>query len=186
MLVILDRDGVINYDSPDYIKSPAEWKAIPGSLEAIAKLNRAQHQVVIASNQSGLARGYFSPTALEAIHQKLHDELASTGGHIDGIFFCPHSPDDQCACRKPKPGLLQQIAQAFPDDFSQAVVIGDSLCDIQAAQAAGCSAWLVKTGNGTETLDKYPELIGQARIFKDLAEAVQSLLSAGSESNDNT
>jgi D-glycero-D-manno-heptose 1,7-bisphosphate phosphatase len=176
MLVILDRDGVINYDSPNYIKSPAEWEAIPGSLEAIARLNQANHQVVVASNQSGVARGYYSLITLEVIHQKLRDELSIVGGHIDAIFFCPHSPDDQCACRKPKPGLFQQIAQAFPDGFSQAVTIGDSLRDIQAAQAAGCSAWLVKTGNGTETLAKHPKLIAQVPVFKDLAEAVQNLI----------
>jgi D-glycero-D-manno-heptose 1,7-bisphosphate phosphatase len=182
MLVILDRDGVINHDSPDYIKSPAEWKAIPGSLEAIAQLNRAQHQVVIATNQSGLAKGYFSPANLEAIHQKLRDELTKAGGYVDGIFFCPHSSDDHCACRKPKPGLLQQIAAAFPDN-PPSVFIGDSLRDITAAQAFGCPGWLVKTGNGAKTLAAHPQLNNQVPVFKDLAAAVKNLLADNTQHN---
>lgn len=155
MLIILDRDGVINEDSPDFIKSPAEWQAIPGSLEAIAKLNRAGHRVVVASNQSGVARGYFSLATLLEIHHKMQTELAKVGGKLDGVYFCPHRSEDHCPCRKPSPGMLLQIARDFAVDLtSDAVLIGDSLRDIQAAQAAGCPAVLIKTGKGSETLAK--------------------------------
>src|SRR3989344_4486862 len=115
MLVILDRDGVVNYESPTYIKSPEEWRALPGSLEAIATLNAAGHKVVVATNQSGIGRGYYSLATLEAIHQKMKEELARAGGCIEGIYFCPHIPEENCECRKPKPGLLLQIANDFPD-----------------------------------------------------------------------
>jgi D-glycero-D-manno-heptose 1,7-bisphosphate phosphatase len=168
MLIILDRDGVINADSAEHIKSPEEWHAISGSLEAIAKLNRAGHTVVVATNQSGVARGYFNLQTLAAIHQKMQDELAKVGGHIDAIFFCPHGPDDNCDCRKPKPGLLWQIAKQFNTDFKDALVIGDSLRDIQAAQAVGCKAILVKTGKGANELATKPEL-KSVPSYKDLA-----------------
>lgn len=153
MLIILDRDGVINEDSSGFIKSPEEWQAIPGSLEAIAALNRANHRVVVATNQSGVTRGYFSLAVLSNIHHKMQQELAQVGGHLDGVYFCPHRNEDQCSCRKPNPGLLQQIAQDFSVDLTrEAILIGDSLRDIQAAQAVGCKAILVQTGKGTQTL----------------------------------
>lgn len=174
MLIILDRDGVINEDSAEYIKSPDEWHAIPGSLAAIAKLNHAGHTVVIATNQSGIARGYFDLATLQKIHDKLQNELAKVGGHIDGIFYCPHGPDDHCECRKPLPGLFQQIQQQFKTDFSNAIAIGDSYRDIQAAQAVNCKAILVKTGKGKIELIKYPEL-KQVPVFTDLADAVNIL-----------
>lgn len=153
MLIILDRDGVINEDSPHFIKSPAEWHAIPGSLDAIAAINRAGHRVVVATNQSGVSRGYFSMADLLAIHHKMQVELANAGGHLDGIYFCPHLSEDHCPCRKPSSGMLQQIAQDFNVDLArEGWLIGDSLRDIQAAQAIHCRAALVKTGKGTQTV----------------------------------
>lgn len=161
MLILLDRDGVINEDSADFIKSPEEWRAIPGSLEAIAALNRAGHRVVVASNQSGVTRGYFSMAGLLAIHHKMQTELAEVGGRLDGVYFCPHRSEDHCPCRKPQPGMLLQIAQDFGVDLSQqGLLIGDSLRDIQAAHAAGCPAALVKTGKGAATLAKGEGLDG--------------------------
>lgn len=174
MLVILDRDGVINEDSAEYIKSPAEWHAIPGSLEAIAKLNNAGHVVVIATNQSGVARGYFTLQTLEAIHKKMQNELAKVGGHIDAIFICPHGPSDNCDCRKPKPGLFWQIAKQFNTDFKNSVTIGDSLRDIQAAQAVGCKAILVQTDKGASELANKPEL-KSVSCYKNLAEVVANM-----------
>ncbi len=138
-LILLDRDGVINIDSDDYIKSPDEWHAILGSLEAISMLNKAGMKVAIASNQSGIARGYFTEETLHRIHEKMHYELAQHGGHIDKVFYCPHGPKDACDCRKPKPGLLFQAFQYFDIKPEQAYFIGDSQRDIEAAHAAGCS-----------------------------------------------
>lgn len=153
MLIILDRDGVINYDSEHFIKSPDEWVPIPGSLKAIANFKKEGHRVVVATNQSGLGRGLYDEKTLEAIHQKMKNALAKEGGELDGIFYCPHHPDDGCDCRKPKPGLLLQIAKAFDADLSDAVFIGDSERDVEAAHAAGCRAILVRTGNGERALD---------------------------------
>lgn len=143
-LLILDRDGVINQDSPQYIKSPAEWHAIPGSLEAIADLNRAGIKVVVASNQSGVGRGYFTAETLALIHKKMVTELAKLGGHLDGIYYCPHHPATNCNCRKPKPGLLLNILHDFKIEPKDTLVVGDSLRDIEAAQASGCDSVLVK------------------------------------------
>ncbi len=154
MLVILDRDGVINYDSENYIKSPEEWKPYPRSLSAIAELNKAGHKVVVATNQSGVGRGYYSLSILEEIHHKMKAALQEVGGHLDGIYFCPHHPDDGCECRKPKPGMLLAIARDFPALFPEAVFIGDSARDMMAAKQAGCRGVLVKTGNGAQTLAK--------------------------------
>jgi D-glycero-D-manno-heptose 1,7-bisphosphate phosphatase len=151
-IIILDRDGVVNEDSPYYIRSAAEWHAIPGSLEAIAKLNLAGYKVALATNQSGLARGYFTKERLDHIHAKMEQDLAAVGGHFDGIFICPHAPEDNCACRKPKPGLLLQIATRFNVAPKEMLAIGDSMRDLLAAHAAGCDSILVKTGNGLKTL----------------------------------
>jgi len=150
-LVILDRDGVINEDSPDFIKSPGEWKAIPGSLEAIALLNKANILVAIASNQSGLARGLFTEITLDAIHQKMAHELMLHQGHIDRIFYCPHGPNDNCECRKPKPGLLLQAMKHFGVTPEETCFVGDSQRDIDAAIDAHCQPVLVRTGNGHAT-----------------------------------
>lgn len=174
-LIILDRDGVINEDSDDYIKSPEEWQPIPGSLEAIARLHRAGWRVVVATNQSGVARGRFDLDALMRTHEKMHRAVRETGGLIDAVFFCPHGPDDNCACRKPKPGLFHDIAQRLRIDLKGVPAIGDSVRDLQAARAAGARPLLVKTGKGQQTLT-HPELDADVPVFNDLASAVDALL----------
>jgi D-glycero-D-manno-heptose 1,7-bisphosphate phosphatase len=174
MLIVLDRDGVINEESDAYIKSPDEWQPIPGSLAAIAALKAAGHTVVVATNQSGVGRGYYTHATLEQIHAKFRRLLQAAGGEVDGIFYCPHRPEDHCDCRKPKPGLFQQIAQAFPVDWRQALSVGDALRDIQAAQAVGCPAVLVRTGRGQLTQANGVGLDG-VPIFDDLAAWVRAL-----------
>jgi D-glycero-D-manno-heptose 1,7-bisphosphate phosphatase len=173
--VILDRDGVINHDSDDYIKSPAEWEAIPGSLDAIAKLNRHGYDILIATNQSGVSRGLYDLDTLDLIHEKMVAELAAVGGFVREIFFCPHHPDAQCACRKPKVGLLQQMATKYPIHFAETYFIGDSQVDVLAARAVGCMPLLVLTGKGKRVLEKYPEL-ATVPTFPDLAAAVEYIL----------
>jgi D-glycero-D-manno-heptose 1,7-bisphosphate phosphatase len=175
-LIILDRDGVINYDSPYYIKSPAEWHPIPGSLGAIAKLNQAGYQVAIVTNQSGVARGHYDLETLNQIHEKLIAELAAVGGRIDSLIFCPHHPDENCFCRKPKPGMLRQVEDKFGMDLTGVFFIGDSLVDMQAALAVGCKPLLVLTGNGQETLKNNPEMMSSIPHFHNLADAVQYVL----------
>ena len=175
-LVILDRDGVINEDSDSFIKSPQEWVAIPGSLEAIAKLCHHGYKVVIASNQSGLARGLFSSRDLSAIHQKMRLELDRFGGQIDGIFFCPHGPDDKCSCRKPEPGLLLEIRERLGVEIDKAVFVGDSFRDIQAANAAGTSAILVKSGKGRKTISAHQSQLAGVPIVENLSAAVSYIL----------
>lgn len=172
MLIILDRDGVINEDSKEYIKSPEEWIPIPGSLEAIARLNREGHKVVIATNQSGIGRNYFSVSTLDNIHLKMRHALSLAGGRIDGIYYCHHHPDDHCECRKPKPGLLNQIAHDFSANLKETILIGDSISDIQAAQAVQCKAMLVLTGKGKETYQKNQSLLNDIKVVCDLASAV--------------
>jgi D-glycero-D-manno-heptose 1,7-bisphosphate phosphatase len=174
-LVILDRDGVINFDSPQFIKSPDEWKPIPGSLAAIARLNQADYRVVVATNQSGIGRGLFDMDTLNAIHEKMLKALAEVGGHIDAIFFCPHTAADDCACRKPKTGMLEEIATRFNTDLKGVPAIGDALRDIQSAAAVGARPMLVRTGKGRKTADD-PELPPQTPIYADLAAAVAHLL----------
>jgi D-glycero-D-manno-heptose 1,7-bisphosphate phosphatase len=170
-LAILDRDGVINYDSPEFVKNPNEWVALPGSLEAMARLSQAGWRVVIASNQSGIGRGLFSMDALNAIHAKLRRELAQAGGVLDAIFMCPHTPDDHCLCRKPSPGLFHDIARRYDLNLCNVPAIGDSLRDLQAAAAVQCSPWLVLTGNGEKTLagGQLPE---GTQVVADLSAAV--------------
>lgn len=145
-LIILDRDGTINEDSDDFIKTPEEWQPIPGALEAIAKLNHAGWHTIVASNQSGLGRGLFEVAALNAIHAKLGKALAKLGGRMDAIFYCPHTPDDHCTCRKPLPGLFEQIIERTGVEANTVLGVGDSLRDVQAAHAAGCEPHLVLTG----------------------------------------
>ena len=180
-LVILDRDGVINQDSDDFIKSADEFVPISGSLEAIARLNKAGFRVAIATNQSGIARGLFDLATLESIHDKLQQQLAAVGGHIDGIFFCPHGPEEGCDCRKPLPGLLAQIAENFSTDLVGVPVIGDSLRDLQSAIAVGAKPILVHTGKGERTIASLAESSVDARlkavpVYRDLEEAVEVLL----------
>lgn len=176
MLIILDRDGVINVDSDDYIKSPKEWEPIAHSLSAIARLNEAGHTVVVATNQSGVGRGYFTQQTLDAIHEKMREELAAVGGHLQGIYFCPHSPDDHCACRKPKAGLLLDIARDFKADLKQAYVVGDSLRDIQAAHTVGALPILVRTGKGKKTLQEGDKALEGVPVYKDLAAFVGAIV----------
>lgn len=174
-LIILDRDGVINQDSAQFIKSPEEWRPIPGSLEAIAKLEEAGYRVVIATNQSGVGRGLFDMDTLNAINDKMIRMVGQAGGRIDAIFFCPHPADSTCACRKPKPGLFLQIAERFNIDLKGVPTVGDSLRDLEAGMAAGCTSYLVLTGKGTKTaLD--PALPVGTKIFPDLAAVAAFLL----------
>jgi len=145
-LVILDRDGTINEDRDDYVKSPEEWIPIPGALEAIARLNHAGWHTVVASNQSGIGRGLFDMATLNAMHLKMHQMLARQGGRIDAVFFCPHTPEDACDCRKPLPGLFQQIGERYAIDLTQVPVVGDVQRDLEAGAAAGCLPHLVRSG----------------------------------------
>ena len=174
-LVILDRDGVINQDSGEYIKSPDEWIPIPGSLEAIARLHRAGWRVVVATNQSGIARDLFDLDTLMRIHEKMHRAVQETGGLLDAVFFCPHGADDDCDCRKPRPGLFHDIARRLRINMKGVPAIGDSLRDLQAARNAGAHPILVKTGKGSETLE-HPGLEPDVPVFNNLASAVDALL----------
>ncbi len=149
-IIILDRDGTINRDSDDYIKSPEEWQPLPGALEAIARLSQAGWHLVIASNQSGLGRGLFDVATLNQIHDKMNKMLASAGGRIDAIFYCPHVPQDQCNCRKPLSGLFEQIGDRFGAQLDQVNAVGDTLRDAQAAAAMGCRTHLVCTGKSED------------------------------------
>ena len=173
-LVVLDRDGVINADSDEYIKSPEDWTPIPGSLEAIARLTQAGFRVVVATNQAGLGRGLFDMAALNAMHDKMHKAVNQLGGRVDAVFFCPHLPDAGCACRKPQPGMLLEIAERFKLPLAGVPAIGDSLRDLQAASAAGARPVLVLTGKGEKTLEAggLPE---GTEIYKDLAAAALAL-----------
>lgn len=174
-LVILDRDGVINEDSDDYVKTEDEWIPIPGSLESIARLNHAGILVVVATNQSGIGRGLIAPEDLNRMHAKFHRGLARVGGHVDGIFFCPHTPEATCPCRKPAPGLLRSISARFGVPLVGAISIGDSKRDVDAAAAVRAQPILVRTGKGERTLAAHPEL-QDLPCFDDLAEAVDNLL----------
>ncbi len=177
-LVILDRDGVINHESVYYIKSPEEWIPIPGSLEAIVQLNKAGISVAIATNQSGVGRGYYDLAMLETIHQKMQQSLAKLGGHIDLIEYCPHRPEGDCECRKPKPGLITKILAYFKLDpkITRVPTIGDSLRDLKAAKAVNCEPILVLTGNGKSDQFLLPNELKATPIYANLAEAVHSLL----------
>jgi D-glycero-D-manno-heptose 1,7-bisphosphate phosphatase len=174
-LIILDRDGVINYDSDQYIRSPEEWRAIPGSLEAIARLNHAGFRVVVATNQSGLGRGLFDTATMVAINDKMHRALAQVGGRIDAVFFCPHTAESDCECRKPKAGMLIEIGRRFGVDLTGVPCIGDSLRDLQAAEAVSAQPILVLTGKGEKTL-REGKFGKNTVIFPDLAFAVTALL----------
>jgi len=173
-LVILDRDGVINHDSEDYIKSPEEWQPLPGSLEAIARLKAAGFRVVVFTNQSGLARGLFDRPTLDAIHAKMKAAVLACGGELDAIYLCPHGPGDNCSCRKPLPGMLHQISGDLGVSLLGTPVIGDSKRDLQAARAVGARPILVRTGNGAAT-----EAAGGgegAEVVDDLAAAADMLI----------
>jgi D-glycero-D-manno-heptose 1,7-bisphosphate phosphatase len=174
-LIILDRDGVINQDSDQFIKSPEEWKPVPGSLEAIARLCQAGYRVVVATNQSGLARGLFDMATLNAIHDKMHKAVALAGGRIDAVFFCPHGPEDGCHCRKPRHGMLEEIASRYNMDLTGVPAVGDSLRDLQAAAKMGAQPILVLTGKGEKTQAK-GDLPEGTVTYADLAAAVDALV----------
>ncbi|HRP96671.1 MAG TPA: D-glycero-beta-D-manno-heptose 1,7-bisphosphate 7-phosphatase [Rhodocyclaceae bacterium] len=174
-LIILDRDGVINHDSDQFIKSPDEWRPIDGSLEAIARLNQWGWRVVVASNQSGIGRGLFGMDTLNAINDKMVKSLATVGGRIDAIFFCPHPADSTCECRKPRPGMFHQIAERFNVNLEGVPAVGDSLRDLQAGVAVGCVPYLVLTGKGHKT-HQDPGLPAGTRVYADLAAVVADLI----------
>nr|MDP2190713.1 D-glycero-beta-D-manno-heptose 1,7-bisphosphate 7-phosphatase [Rhodoferax sp.] len=170
-LVILDRDGTINEDSTEFIKTPEEWTPLPGALEAIARLNHAGWHVVIASNQSGLGRGLFDVATLNAMHAKMHRMLAAVGGRVDAVFYCPHAADEGCRCRKPEPGLFEQIGERYGLDLHDVPMVGDSARDMLAGVAAGCEPHLVLTGKGEayrggSLPDTFPKA---TRVHVDLA-----------------
>lgn len=177
-LVILDRDGTINEDSDDFIKSPDEWEPLPGALEAIARLNHAAWHVVVVSNQSGLGRGLFEVSDLNAIHAKMHQMLAAVGGRIDAVFYCPHAPVDACQCRKPATGLFEQIADRYGLDLRNVPVVGDSARDAMAGVAVGCEPHLVMTGKGAAYRGRsLPETFpAQTRVHDNLSAFVDFLL----------
>jgi D-glycero-D-manno-heptose 1,7-bisphosphate phosphatase len=179
-LVILDRDGTINVDRDDFVKSADEWEPLPGALEAIARLNHGGWHVALATNQSGLGRGLFDMAALNAIHQKMIAMLAQYGGRIDAVFFCPHAPDEQCLCRKPLPGMIQQIVQRYGAHAAQVPVVGDSLRDIQAGAAYGCPTHLVRSGKlaalDAAQVQQVVDQVPGTRVHDDLATFVDDLM----------
>ncbi len=172
-LVILDRDGTINADREDYVKSPEEWEAIPGALEGIARLNHAGWHVVLVTNQSGLGRGLFDMATLNAMHAKMNQQLAAVGGRVDAVFFCPHAPEESCTCRKPLPGLFEQIRERYGVSLQGVPAVGDSLRDLQAAAQVGCETHLVRTGKcatmGPEEIAAMLAAVPGTRVHTDLA-----------------
>lgn len=186
-LVILDRDGVINHDSDDYIKSVDEWQPINGSIEAIARLYRAGYHICVATNQSGLGRGYFNDEVLSNIHNRMEQLVTDAGGHLDKIVWCPHLPGDSCDCRKPLPGMIDTIIQSYEGrEIEECWMIGDSLRDLQAGHAYGCTLILVRTGKGSRTLDnsRGEPLLESAHICNDLSDATDMILERSSSHRD--
>jgi D-glycero-D-manno-heptose 1,7-bisphosphate phosphatase len=185
-LVILDRDGTINEERDDFVKSEADWVPLPGALDAIARLNQAGWHVVLATNQDGLGRGLFEMSTLNAIHAKMNRVLAAAGGRIDAVFFCPHRPEEQCDCRKPLPGLMRQIGERYAVDLAEVPVCGDAPRDLLAAAAAGCPAHLVLTGKavnaGPGEVDRWLEQVPGTRVHADLPAFVDHLLGTDASS----
>lgn len=175
-LVVLDRDGVINEDSRNFVKTTDEWVPLPGAPEAVARLSKAGFTVAVATNQSGLARGLFDRRALSAMHRKLRRLVEREGGRVDRIVVCPHGPDDDCRCRKPRTGLLERLASYYRVSLDGVPVVGDSLRDLQAAAAVGARPILVRTGNGRRTESALTSDLGKVDVFDDLAAAVDALL----------
>lgn len=173
-LIVLDRDGVINHDSEQFIKNPEEWRPIAGSLEAIARLNQSGYRVVVATNQSGIGRGLFDMPTLNAIHDKMHKSLAQVGGRVDAIFFCPHTNDTGCTCRKPRSGMLEEIAQRYGVSLGGVPAVGDSLRDLESAARLEAQPILVLTGKGEKTLDK-GGLPQGTLVYPDLAAVAAAL-----------
>ncbi len=176
-LIVLDRDGVINHDSDEYIKTPQEWQPIAGSLEAIVRLNHAGYSIVVATNQSGIARLLLTMDNLMAIHNKMLRLTEAAGGRIEAVFFCPHAPADHCGCRKPAPGMYLDISRRFRIPPQQLFTIGDSLRDLQAAHAVRARAWLVRTGKGTQTETRLSEAgLSDTPVFDNLAAAAGHII----------
>jgi D-glycero-D-manno-heptose 1,7-bisphosphate phosphatase len=173
--ILLDRDGVINIDSDDFIKSPDEWQPISNSLKAIAQLHQANYKIIIITNQSGVGRGLYSDADLTAIHEKMQQLTLAVGGKIEHIYYCPHLPTAECKCRKPSPGMLLQFAHDYQADLTNTYFIGDSLRDLQAGFAAQAKPLLVKTGKGAKTLTNNPNL--DIPIFETLYDASKFILS---------
>lgn len=179
-VVLLDRDGVLNEDRADFVKSPGEMAIIPGAAAAVARLNRAGIRVALCTNQSCIGRGIITVERLERIHLHLREMLARDGAQLDAIFFCPHAPWENCACRKPKAGLLREALRRFGAEPADATMIGDGLRDLQAAKTAGCARMLVRTGHGAETLAAgVPHDVLPVAVHDDLAAAVAALLGEG-------
>ena len=172
-LIILDRDGTINEDRDDFVKTPDEWVPIPGALEAIARLNHAGWHTVVVTNQSGLGRGLFDMATLNAMHLKMNQALAKHGGRIDAVFFCPHTPEENCECRKPLPGLMLQVGERYGLHLKDVAVVGDSLRDLLAGAAAGCPTHLLRTGKAAQySEEQLAHVLAQApgtQVHADLA-----------------
>ena len=175
-LIILDRDGVINHDSDEFIKTPDEWVPIPGSIDAIARLSKAGYTIAVASNQSGIGRGLFDHDALDMMHAKLRFLVEEQGGRVDLIVVCPHAPDEGCDCRKPEPGLFHQVRDHYDVSLEGVPAIGDSLRDLQAASAAGATPILVRTGKGIRTERQVEGPLADTSIYDSLADAADALL----------
>lgn len=178
-LILLDRDGVINEDSDAFVKNADEWRPIPGSLEAIARLNHKGYLPVVISNQSGIGRGLLTLDDLSAIHLRLCQSLGRVGGHLEAILFCPHAPENRCNCRKPATGLLELASLRFAQNLAGVLTVGDSWRDLLAASAAGAQGVLVRTGKGLRTLAEHPEAEELFPVFGNLAEVVDALLAEG-------
>lgn len=179
-LVIVDRDGTLNVEREGFLQSPDDWQALPGALDAIARLNHAGFQVVIAANWPGLGRGQVDMATVNAIHARMNKQLAAAGGRIEAIYFCPHAPDEGCTCRKPQPGLLRQIGERYKIDLARVHAVGNSASDAQAAQAAGCRVHLVLTGRGApaRTDPLPPEFPAGTQVHADLAAFATALIAA--------
>jgi D-glycero-D-manno-heptose 1,7-bisphosphate phosphatase len=179
-LVILGRDGVLNRYREDHVKEPQEWEPLEGALEAVARLNHAGWHAVVATNQAGIGRGLIDMASLNAVHQAMYRRLAAAGGRLDAVFFCPHAPEEQCDCRKPLPGMMQQIAQRYGLELAQVPMVCDNLRDLKAAVAAGCQPQLVRTGRAAALDDEQLEALAQQvpglRVHRDLAALAESLL----------
>lgn len=169
-IVILERDGTLNHDSSEFITSPDEWTPLPGALDAIARLNHAGFHVVVATNQPGLGRGLFDVVTLNAIHARMHKMLAAVGGRVDAVFYCPHAPEESCQCRKPQPGLFEQIGERYGLDLQGVAACGDNLAHLLAAKAAGCEPHLVLTGKAASLRERpLPETFpGDTQVHADL------------------
>lgn len=187
-LLILDRDGTLNRSRDDYVASPDEWEALPGALEAVARLNQGGWRVVLATNQSGIGRGLFDMASLNAIHTKMHRQLATVGARVEAVFFCPHAPEDACRCRKPAPGLFEQIGERFGASLAQVPAAGNSIRHVEAAARAGCPTHLLLTGKSEHLRDRVglggaqdiaalaPNLPATAMIHDDLGAFADWLL----------